>query len=47
MYSHLPYFLYMVVMLCCLEDKEFLDEASSRRVNPRSSACGVVFCTTV
>jgi hypothetical protein len=26
MYSHLPYFLCMVVMLCYLEDEEFLNE---------------------
>jgi hypothetical protein len=25
MYSHLPYFLYIVVMLCCSED-EYIDE---------------------
>jgi hypothetical protein len=23
MYSHLPYFLYIGAMLCCLEDEEF------------------------
>jgi hypothetical protein len=27
MYSHLPYFLYIIAtMLCCSEDEEFLDE---------------------
>jgi hypothetical protein len=26
MYSHLPYFLYIVAMLCYSEDEEFLDE---------------------
>jgi hypothetical protein len=26
MYSHLPYFLYMAVMLCYSEDEEFLNE---------------------
>jgi hypothetical protein len=26
MYSHLLYFLYITVMLCCSEDEEFLDE---------------------
>jgi hypothetical protein len=26
MYSHLPYLLYMAIMLCCSEDEEFLDE---------------------
>jgi hypothetical protein len=26
MYSHLPYFLYIAAMLCCLEDEEFFDE---------------------
>jgi hypothetical protein len=26
MYSHLPYFLYIVGMLCCSEVEEFLDE---------------------
>jgi hypothetical protein len=26
MYSHLPYFLYIAAMLCCLKDEEFLDE---------------------
>jgi hypothetical protein len=26
MYSHLPYFLYIVAMLYCSEDKEFFDE---------------------
>jgi hypothetical protein len=26
MYSHLPYFLYIAAMLCCLEDEEYFDE---------------------
>jgi hypothetical protein len=26
MYSHLPYFLYIAVMLCCSEDEEYVDE---------------------
>jgi hypothetical protein len=26
MYSHLPYFLYIAAMLCCLEDEEYIDE---------------------
>jgi hypothetical protein len=26
MYSHLPYFLYIAAMICCLEDEEFFDE---------------------
>jgi hypothetical protein len=26
MYSHLPYFLYIDAMLCCLEDEEYVDE---------------------
>jgi hypothetical protein len=26
MYSHLPYLMYIVVMLCYLEDEEFFDE---------------------
>jgi hypothetical protein len=26
MYSQLPYFLYIVAMLCCLEDEELFDE---------------------
>jgi hypothetical protein len=26
MYSHLPYFLYIAVMLCCLEDVELFDK---------------------
>jgi hypothetical protein len=26
MYSHLPYFLHIAAMLCCLEDKENFDE---------------------
>jgi hypothetical protein len=26
MYSHFPYFLYIATMLCCSEDKEFIDE---------------------
>jgi hypothetical protein len=26
MYSHLPYFLHIAVMLYCLEDEEYFDE---------------------
>jgi hypothetical protein len=26
MYSHLPYFLYIVAMLCCSVDEEYVDE---------------------
>jgi hypothetical protein len=26
MYSHLPYFLYIVAMLYCSEDEEYIDE---------------------
>jgi hypothetical protein len=26
MYSYLPYFLYIAVMLCCSGDKEYFDE---------------------
>jgi type IV secretory pathway VirB3-like protein len=26
MYSHLPFFLHIVAMLCCSEDDEFFDE---------------------
>jgi hypothetical protein len=26
MYSHLPYFLYIVAMIYCSEDEEFFDE---------------------
>jgi hypothetical protein len=26
MYSHLPYLLYIIAMLCCSEDEEFFDE---------------------
>jgi hypothetical protein len=26
MYSHLPYFLYIAVMLSCSEDEEYVDE---------------------
>jgi hypothetical protein len=26
MYSHLPYFLYIAVMLYCSEDEEYIDE---------------------
>jgi hypothetical protein len=26
MYSHLPYFLYIAVMLCCSKDEEYFDE---------------------
>jgi hypothetical protein len=25
-YSHFPYFLYIVAMLCCSKDEEFFDE---------------------
>jgi hypothetical protein len=26
MYSHLPYFLHIAAMICCLEDEEYFDE---------------------
>jgi hypothetical protein len=45
MYSHLPYFLYIAIMLCCSEDEEFFEEDFFLACEPPVFFlwCGVLF----